>query len=306
MSNFFYHFVKKLQRSLAKLRLWAILLRWNKPSGRLILLIPAGWALWLTPSSPPSLELISLIILGSICTSGAGCIANDLWDRKIDCEVERTKTRPLASGELNISSAWGLLITTLSLSLLVVFSLPINNQAICLKLACAALIPILIYPSSKRWFKYPQALLAFCWGFAVLIPWAAIEGSLNGGLTLLSCWIATLFWTFGFDTVYAMADTNDDKKLGLNSSAISFGQNAINVVTICYALTAIAIGISAFSAKVDLVFWPIWLCAGLGMQRELILLRRTDFRISIFSRHFKNQVLLGALILLGLILGKTI
>ncbi len=297
--------MKKLKHFLRKLKLWAILLRWNKPSGRFILLIPAGWALWLTPSSPPSLQLIRLIVLGAICTSGAGCIANDLWDRKIDSKVERTKSRPLASGEINIFTAWGLLITTLFLSLLVVLSLPIANQTICLILACASLIPILIYPSSKRWFKYPQALLAICWGFAVLIPWAASEGSLKGGLTLLTCWMATLFWTFGFDTVYAMADMNDDQKLGLNSSAISLGANATNVVMICYVLTAILIGISAFNAKVNFVFWPIWLGSGIGMQREIILLNKLDSKMSTFNRHFKHQVLLGALMLLGLILGKT-
>ena len=91
-----------------QLKQWALLLRWNKPSGRLILLIPAGWSLWMTPSAPPSIRVVLLIIAGGLFTSGAGCIANDPWDRRIDKQVARTKNRPLASGTIPTSIAWGL------------------------------------------------------------------------------------------------------------------------------------------------------------------------------------------------------
>ena len=110
----------------------SLLLRWDKPSGRLILLIPAGWSLWTAPSSPPPIGLVVLIICGGLCISGAGCIANDLWDRKIDKEVTRTKQRPLASGRLQLSTAWMLLFVMLLLSLLVVFLLPPSSIKFCL------------------------------------------------------------------------------------------------------------------------------------------------------------------------------
>ena len=84
---------------------WLALLRWNKPTGRLILLIPAGWSLWLAPAAPPSLALLLRILIGGLAVSGAGCVANDLWDQRIDSEVERTRQRPLASGTLNRSQA---------------------------------------------------------------------------------------------------------------------------------------------------------------------------------------------------------
>ena len=186
----------------------------------------------------------------------------------------------------------------------VVFLLPTSSQSLCLKLAGVALLPILIYPSSKRWFKYPQILLAICWGFAVLIPWAASESSLNGGLPLLTCWLATMIWTFGFDTVYAMADKNDDKELGLNSSAIALGTNAFKTVSICYALTSLLIAISALTQGIGIIFWPIWLLASIGMQREIISLTALKSNIKNFGVHFRNQVFLGSLILLGLIVGN--
>ena len=279
------------------------LLRWNKPTGRLILLIPAGWSLCLAPSAPPSKELVSLIIIGGLLVSGSGCIANDLWDKKIDSQVQRTKNRPLAKGSIKISSALIVLLILLSLSLRVIFLLPIASQALCFKLSLIGLVPILLYPSSKRWFKYPQFFLAICWGFSVLIPWAASEASLDGGLPLITCWLATIIWTFGFDTVYAMADKSDDKKLNLNSSALSLGSNAYKAVSICYALTSFALGASAYSGGIGVTFWPFWVLGSIGMQREVFHLERAKTDTFIFGKHFRNQVLLGGVILLGLIVG---
>ncbi len=279
------------------------LLRWNKPSGRLILLIPAGWSLWIAPSAPPDIRLIAIIILGGLLVSGSGCIVNDLWDRKIDAQVKRTKNRPLANGSVNIATALTLLIFLLFLSLQIIFLLPISSQSLCLKLAVIALVPILIYPSSKRWCKYPQFFLAICWGFAVLIPWAASEGSLNGGFPLITCWLATMLWTFGFDTVYSMADKPDDEKLNLNSSSISLGSNAYSLISICYALTSSLIALSAFTSGIGIIFWPIWLLASITMQGEVFSLKRSKNESSKFGKHFRYQVFLGGLILAGLILG---
>jgi len=283
---------------------WALLIRWNKPSGRLILLIPAGWSLWMAPSAPPSGGLMLLIILGGLFVSAAGCIANDLWDRRIDTQVTRTQKRPLALGTIQISTALVLLLIMLLLSFLIVMYLPSSSRTLCLAIALLALPIILIYPSAKRWFAYPQAILAICWGFAVLIPWGASESSLSGGLPLLSCWGATLMWTFGFDTVYAMADSIDDKNLGLRSSVLSLGGKATVIVAISYAITSIFFAIGAHHAGVGLIFWPLWLIATLGMQREVLVLNQSVCAMSISSRHFKNQVRLGGLLLLALIFGR--
>ena len=209
------------------LRAWLGLLRWDKPSGRLILLIPAGWSLFLEGQAPPSLHLLAAIVIGGLAVSGAGCVANDLWDRRIDPQVERTRQRPLASGQIGVPGAVVLLLFCLIAALAVVlWGLPEANRTLCLHLAIAALPPVLLYPSAKRWFAYPQAVLALCWGFAVLIPWAASRGSLQGGWPLLCLWLATLLWTFGFDTVYAMSDREDDRLVGVRSSALSLGKQA--------------------------------------------------------------------------------
>ena len=286
-----------------KIRCYFQLLRWNKPSGRLILLIPAGWSLWLSPTGSPSLIVLGLIILGGLFVSGAGCIANDIWDRQFDQKVKRTKERPLANGQISLKVAWILLILLLFISLFVVLSIPTDSKVLCLQLASLSLPFILLYPSAKRWFKYPQLILSFCWGFSVLIPWAAIESSLEGS-TLLFCWFATIFWTFGFDTVYAMADEIDDKAIGLKSSAISLGGKAIKTVSFCYFISSCFLALAAFKANLGLIYWPFWLIYTLGMQREVCLLNSRPKSIKTSGLHFSNQVRIGSLLLFGMILSK--
>jgi 4-hydroxybenzoate polyprenyltransferase len=290
---------------LEQLQAWIALLRWDKPSGRLILLIPAGWSLWLLPSTPPNPALVGWIVLGGLAVSGAGCVANDLWDRKIDPQVERTRNRPLASGQIGSRAAIGLLLLCLGAALAVVlWGLPGASRGLCLALAVAALPPVLLYPSAKRWFGYPQAVLALCWGFAVLIPWAAGSGNLQGGLPLLALWLATLLWTFGFDTVYAMSDRDDDRRVGVRSSALSLGARAPGAVGMCYAAAAGLLGWAAAMQGVTVVFWPLWLVVTAGWLREAKLLANPSLPASAFARHFRHQVQLGALLLLALMLGR--
>jgi 4-hydroxybenzoate polyprenyltransferase len=323
--------------SMARPGLWLELLRWHKPSGRLILLIPAGWSLWLTPAAPPSPWLVALIVLGGLAVSGAGCVANDLWDRRIDPQVERTRHRPLADGRIGVGEALLVLLLALATALAVVFALPAASRGPCMALAIAALPPVLLYPSAKRWFAYPQLVLAVCWGFAVLIPWAAASGSVAGGWPLLLCWLASVSWSFGFDTVYAMADRDDDRALGVRSSALSLGAAAPLAVAICYGFTAAALALAALDQGVGIAFWPLWLVAAAGMQRQVWRLRQWERRglagrsapsgpavlpgtsplpgpsavpspatppRSIYARHFGHQVWLGGLMLLALVLAR--
>jgi 4-hydroxybenzoate polyprenyltransferase len=286
------------------------LLRWDKPSGRLILLIPAGWALWLNPAAPPQPALVLLILIGGLAVSGAGCVANDLWDRRIDPLVERTRQRPLAAGLVGVPQAVALLLACLLVALLVVLALPPSSRSLSLLLALATLPPVLLYPSAKRWFPLPQLVLALCWGFAVLIPWAAASGSLAagpgpGGAVLPLTWAASVLWTFGFDTVYAMSDRDDDRAIGIRSSALTLGAAAPLAVALCYAFTALGLATAALlHGPTGPAFWIAWAVAGLGMQREAWLLRRADLPRSAFGRHFQHQVQLGALLLLALILAR--
>ena len=138
------------------------LLRWNKPTGRLILLIPAGWSLYLTPESNPSFFMLLKIIIGGLLVSGLGCVANDIWDKRIDQKVLRTKNRPLAANKISTKTAYLILIFLIICSFFLTLSLPENGRLLCISLAFFALPLILIYPSAKRWFKYPQFILSIC------------------------------------------------------------------------------------------------------------------------------------------------
>ncbi|MFN5161699.1 MAG: 4-hydroxybenzoate polyprenyltransferase, partial [Cyanobacteriota bacterium] len=204
-----------------------------------------------------------------------------------------------------------LLLGCLVVALLVVLALPASGRGLCLLLAVATLPPVLLYPSAKRWFALPQLVLALCWGFAVLIPWAAASGSLSGAaptaLVLTLTWLAAVVWTFGFDTVYAMSDREDDQRLGVRSSALTLGRAAPLTVALCYALSCVALAAAAgLAGNASAPFWGAWAVAAAGMQREALALRRQNLPRSVYGRHFARQVLLGSLLLFALVLGRAL
>ena len=280
------------------------LLRWNKPTGRIILLIPAGWSLYLTPESNPSFHMLLKIVIGGLLVSGLGCVANDIWDKRIDKKVLRTQNRPLAANKIGTKTAYLILIFLIVCSFLLTLSLPVNGRVLSISLAFFALPLILIYPSAKRWFKYPQFILSICWGFAVLIPWAANEGNIKS-IVLLFCWLATIFWTFGFDTVYALADKKYDIEIGVNSSAVNLASNTKITIHICYFLTSCFLALCALINRLNLIFWPIWLITAFLMQKDVLkIFPESQQSIKKISNHFKNQSIYGGLILLGFIIAS--
>ncbi len=189
--------------------------------------------------------------------------------KKIDQRVVRTKNRPLAANKIGIKTAYSILFFLILCSFLLTLSLPQPGRNLSISLAFFALPIILIYPSAKRWFKYPQLILSICWGFAVLIPWAANEGNLNS-IVLLYCWLATIFWTFGFDTIYALADKKYDIKIGINSSAVNLQNNTRITIQICYFLTSFFLALCGFINQMNIIFWPIWLTTSILMQRDIL------------------------------------
>ena len=287
-----------------KLNSFFELLRWDKPTGRLILLIPAGWSLYLTPGSNPNIDILLKIIFGGLLVSGLGCVANDIWDKKIDQKVIRTQNRPLAANKLGLKTAYLILLFLILCSFFLTLSLPEKGRILSIALAFLALPIILIYPSSKRWFKYPQLILSICWGFAVLIPWAANEGNLKS-LVLLCCWLATIFWTFGFDTVYALADKKYDLEIGINSSAVNLKNNTKITIQICYFLTSTFLAICGFLNQVNFIFWAILLITAFFMQKDILkVFPENKQSIKNIGNHFKNQSIYGGVILLGIIIAS--
>jgi len=273
------------------------LMRWDKPTGRLILLVPALWSLFLAAAGTPPWGLLGVIVLGSVVTSAAGCIVNDLWDRDIDPQVQRTRTRPLAAKSLSVKLAIALAIA----AFLCAYGLTIYLTRLSFWLCVAAVPVIVLYPLAKRVFPMPQLVLAIAWGFAVLIPWSAVTGSLELATWLL--WGAVVLWTLGFDTVYAIPDREFDARLGVNSSARFFGQRTPLAVTVFFAGTAILLG--ATGAVLSLG-WPFWLAlvGAIGLWgRQGYLLGLYNPPPSLYGRIFRQNVLLGFLLLGGMILG---
>jgi 4-hydroxybenzoate polyprenyltransferase len=257
------------------------LLRWDKPTGRLILMIPALWGLCLAAKGNPPLPLLGVVILGTLATSAAGCVVNDLWDRNIDPQVERTKNRPLAARSLSIATGVGVLVVSL---------------------ICAAAIPvILLYPGAKRVFPVPQLVLSIAWGFAVLISWSMVTASIATPTWYL--WGATIFWTLGFDTIYAMSDRNDDRRIGVKSSALFFGNYVAEAVGIFFILT---VGLLAYMGKImalgSIFGATLSLAAGCWFWQYLRL-KKPTIPPSFYPQMFRENVWIGFGLLLGMVLG---
>ncbi len=271
------------------------LLRWDKPAGRLILMIPALWAVFLAASGNPPLPLVGIIILGTFATSAAGCVINDLWDKDIDPQVARTQNRPLASRALSVKL--GIIIFTIAL--LCAAGLAFYLNPLSFWLSVAAVPFIICYPLAKRVFPIPQLVLSLCWGFAVLISWTAVTGNIDSNTWLL--WGATVAWTLGFDTVYAMSDKEDDLKVGINSSAIFFGNYAAEAVGIFFIITAVLMAYLALSLQLQLIFWLGWAIAVVGWFLQYRRICQPQLDRSVYGKVFSQNVWLGFILLGGMI-----
>lgn len=274
------------------------LLRWDKPAGRLILMVPALWAVVLAAQGKPPAILVGVIILGSLATSAMGCVVNDLWDRDIDPQVERTRQRPLAARALSVKVGIAIaLVALLCAAGLAIYLTPLSFWL------CVAAVPVIVaYPLAKRFFPIPQLVLAIAWGFAVLISWSAVAGSLSVGAWVL--WLATVFWTLGFDTVYAMSDREDDRRLGINSSALFFGNFAAEAVGIFYACTLGSLLYLGTILSLNGFYWLALAIAAVGWVGHYIRLADQDLPREVYGRLFAQNVAIGFVLLAGMILSS--
>ena len=275
------------------------LLRWDKPAGRLILMIPALWAVFLASQASPPPILVLVIILGTLATSAAGCVINDLWDRNIDNQVDRTKNRPIASRALSVKV--GIIFFAISLACAAGLAFYLNTLSFWL---CVLAVPFIVcYPLAKRVFPVPQFVLSLAWGFAVLISWTAVTGSLTSNTWVL--WGATITWTMGFDTVYAMSDKADDLKVGINSSAIFFGDLVTEAVGLFYALTAGLFLYLGMVNRFNYFFALAWTIAVIMWSGQYIQLQRPKQQQGSinYGQIFAQNVWIGFILLVGIILG---
>ncbi|PZU94036.1 MAG: 4-hydroxybenzoate octaprenyltransferase [Pseudanabaena sp.] len=274
------------------------LLRWHKPAGRLILMLPALWATVAASKvhqQMPPLDLLIVVILGSLATSAAGCVINDLWDRDIDPLVERTKNRPLAERSLSLQVGVGiLLVSGLCAFLLSTYLTPLSFGL------CFAAVPvIIIYPSCKRFFPVPQLVLSIAWGFAVLIPWSAVTGGLDRYVWEL--WVAVVAWTMGFDTVYAMSDREDDQKVGVNSSALFFGKYVTYAIAAFFAIACGGLILLGWDLQLGYVYYTACLISALLWTWQCNRLTQVEIPDKLYQQTFSQNVWIGFIVLLGML-----
>ncbi|NET63755.1 MAG: 4-hydroxybenzoate solanesyltransferase [Moorea sp. SIO1G6] len=275
------------------------LLRWDKPTGRLILMVPALWAVFLAAQGKPPIPLVSVIILGTLATSAAGCVINDVWDRNIDPQVERTRSRPLASKALSVKV--GVVVALVAMVCAGVIALYLNAFTFGL---CVAAVPVIVfYPSAKRVFPVPQLVMAIAWGFAVLISWSAITTTLEPATWLL--WGATVLWALGFDTVYAMPDREDDQRIGVRSSALFFGKYAADAVGVFFAGSASLLAGLGVVVDLQLGFWLALVIATVVWIWHYTRLRKPNHPTSVYGDIFRQNVWIGFVLLVGMIIGSN-
>lgn len=207
------------------------LMRLDKPIGILLLLWPTLWALMIAGQGKPDWIVVLIFVTGTVLMRSAGCVMNDIADSKYDGLVERTQYRPLVNHEVTKKEAY-MLVVGLSLAAFVLVCL-LNTLTI--KLSIVAILLAATYPFTKRFFAMPQAYLGIAFGWSIPMAFAAILGYIPPIAWLLL--VANIFWAIAYDTEYAMVDREDDLKIGIKSSAITFGRFDVLAVMICYALT---------------------------------------------------------------------
>ena len=270
------------------------LIRLDKPIGALLLLWPTLWALWLAADGRPRLDHLVIFILGTFLMRSAGCAVNDYADRGFDAHVERTRNRPLAAGEIAPHEA----LAVAAVLAAAAFGLVLYLNRLAIVLSFIGLAIAVAYPFTKRCFALPQAVLGIAFGFGIPMAYAAVQERLP-----LECWLllaANVFYSFAYDTEYAMVDRDDDARLAIRTSALTLGRWDVAGVMASYAMMLALL--LALGVLLELA-WPYY--AGLGAAAAMMLyhwrLIRDRSREGAF-RAFMHNNWVGAAIFLGIFL----
>ncbi|MPW00254.1 MULTISPECIES: 4-hydroxybenzoate octaprenyltransferase [Bombella] len=281
-------------------RSYALLARLDRPVGTWLLLLPGVFGIFLAPQGPPlerRLFYTALFAIGSLLMRSAGCVINDIWDRKIDAQVSRTAGRPLASGALNLTQGLALLAVLLLGGLAVLLALP----PVCWMLAPLALILVAFYPAAKRLTWWPQLVMGFTFGFGAPMGYAASQNTLDlPGLLLYG---GVIIWQLGFDTIYGFQDMEDDARIGVKSTSRLMLNHARLFVGSCYALALCLFALSALQAGLHPLFWLPFLLACLLLGRQTVRLSPYDAPLCL--HFFRQNVAIGFVLAAAFILGAS-
>ncbi len=241
--------------------------------------------------------LLPIFALGAIVMRGAGCTFNDIVDRDLDGQVARTANRPLPSGAVSVRAAWIFLLFQCGVGLLVLLSL--NSFAILV--GAISLLPVIVYPFMKRITYWPQLFLGVAFNWGALLGWAAAAGELPLPAFLL--YLAGIFWTLGYDTIYAHQDKEDDALIGVKSTALKFGDQSRLAIGIFYSCAIGLFALAGGNAGMGVVFWPMLALAGghLAWQVARLEIDKPDKCLHLFRSNRDFGAIAFVAILVGLV-----
>ncbi|CAG9408946.1 TPA: 4-hydroxybenzoate octaprenyltransferase [Providencia alcalifaciens] len=279
--------------ALSKWHAYSRLMRIDRPIGSLLLLWPTYWALWIAAQGTPSLHILIVFTAGVFLMRAAGCVINDFADRNFDGHVERTKHRPLPSGDVTEKEAKILFAALVGLSFLLVLSL--NTMTIWLSVAGLALA--WIYPFVKRVSHLPQVVLGAAFGWSIPMGFSAVSESLP-----LVCWLlflVNIIWSVIYDTQYAMVDRNDDLKIGVKSTAILFGQYDKLIIGLLQIVMVGLLVVIGSLANLGMVYYgSLVLAAALFVYQQQLMVNRE--RAPCFKA-FMNNNYVGLILFFGMV-----
>lgn len=279
-----------------RLRDLAMLARWDRPIGTWLLLLPCFWGQALAPGLPDPWYAF-LFALGAVAMRGAGCTINDLWDREFDRKVARTANRPLAAGRVRIGEALAFAAAQSLVGLFVLLQLP--REAVWVGLLSVPLI--IVYPLMKRITFWPQAVLGVTFNWGVLVGYLAETGTADLAMILL--YLAGVAWTLGYDTIYAHQDKQDDRIVGVRSTALLFGARTVPWLIVFYGSMLLLLAASALVAGKGFGFWLLLPVVGWSLLRQLVRLDLDDPQDCI--RRFRMNRLSGILVTAALMAGEV-
>ena len=274
------------------------LMRLDKPIGSLLLLWPTYWALFLSADGWPDLDILFIFTLGVFIMRTAGCVINDFADRKIDKHIVRTQGRPLATGEISSNSA----LVLFGLLLLIALGLVLQTNILTIKLSLIAVLLATLYPFTKRWTNLPQLVLGAAFGMSVPMAFSAQTGVIP--LTAWLVFIATLVWTLIYDTFSAMADRDEDLKIGVKSTAILFAKYDQIIITLLQILLIIVFVLIGNTFDLGLIYdFSLVIISFFMIYHQFLLKKRQKEE---YFKAFINNNFIGMTVFLGIFLSVVI